>query len=109
MAASDILNQMENQADEIEIGKHGLRKRVLRQGTSWKTPFLGDEVTGKKKSISFLKKRTFFFFLFPVSCFSVHYSVRLKDGSYSDSSREKGTPFTFKLGQCMFGFCIFSV
>lgn len=51
MAASDILNQMENQADEIEIGKHGLRKRVLRQGTYWKTPFLGDEVTGKKVDI----------------------------------------------------------
>lgn len=60
MAASDILNQMENQADEIEIGKHGLRKRVLRQGTCWKTPFLGDEVTGKKSRYLSLKKEHFF-------------------------------------------------
>lgn len=60
MAASDILNQMENQADEIEIGKHGLRKRVLRQGTCWKTPFLGDEVTGKKVDIFPSKKNIFF-------------------------------------------------
>lgn len=72
---------MENQAEfpvfpDIEIGKQqGFRKRVLQQGTSWKTPSPGDEV-------------------------NVHYSVRLQDGSYFDSSRKKGVPFSFKLGQC---------
>ncbi|KAI5662853.1 hypothetical protein M9H77_22176 [Catharanthus roseus] len=80
MAASEKLKDMENQTvnsgfREIEIGKQGLRKWVLQKGNSWKTPVPGDEV-------------------------EVHYSVRLKEGVYFDSSREKGTPFSFKLGQC---------
>ena len=29
-----------------EIGKHGLRKRILVKGNSWQTPFLGDEAEG---------------------------------------------------------------
>lgn len=29
-----------------EIGNHGLTKRILRRGSSWQTPFLGDEVEG---------------------------------------------------------------
>lgn len=31
---------------EREIGKQGLRKQILRKGTSWQTPLLGDEVQG---------------------------------------------------------------
>lgn len=31
---------------EREIGKQGLRKQILRRGTSWQTPFPGDEVQG---------------------------------------------------------------
>lgn len=37
------------------------------------------------------------------SC-TVHYSVCLENGAYFDSSRDKGTPFRFKLGQCMVSF-----
>lgn len=28
------------------IGNHGLTKRILRRGTTWQTPFPGDEVEG---------------------------------------------------------------
>ncbi|PHT37201.1 Peptidyl-prolyl cis-trans isomerase FKBP65 [Capsicum baccatum] len=57
-----------------EIGKEGLRKKILQKGNSWKTPFPGDEI-------------------------QVHYRVKLQDGEYFDSSYDKGKPFTFKLGQ----------
>ncbi|KAF3645270.1 Peptidyl-prolyl cis-trans isomerase FKBP65 [Capsicum annuum] len=57
-----------------EIGKEGLRKKILQKGNSWKTPFPGDEI-------------------------QVHYGVKLQDGEYFDSSYDKGKPFTFKLGQ----------
>ncbi|KAL2480804.1 Peptidyl-prolyl cis-trans isomerase FKBP65 [Abeliophyllum distichum] len=60
---------------EKSIGTKGLLKRILQKGNSWQTPIPGDEV-------------------------KVHYSVRLQDGNYIDSSRDKGTPFVFKLGQC---------
>nr|GMD41860.1 70 kDa peptidyl-prolyl isomerase-like isoform X1 [Ipomoea batatas] len=60
---------------EKEIGNQGLKKKILRKGSSWQTPLPGDEV-------------------------HVHYSGKLHgNGEYFDSSREKGTPFTFKLGQ----------
>ncbi|GFQ08011.1 peptidyl-prolyl cis-trans isomerase fkbp65 [Phtheirospermum japonicum] len=57
------------------IGSKGLRKRIVEKGVSWQSPIPGDEV-------------------------EVHYSVSLQEGDYFDSSREKGTPFRFKLGQC---------
>lgn len=38
---------------------------------------------------------------------SVHYNVRLQEGGYFDSSQEKGAPFKFKLGQCMYLFFFF--
>ncbi|XP_057249166.1 peptidyl-prolyl cis-trans isomerase FKBP65 isoform X2 [Beta vulgaris subsp. vulgaris] len=56
------------------IGNHGLTKRILRRGTTWQTPFPGDEV-------------------------EVHYSGHVEDGSSLGSSLEKGAPFKFKLGQ----------
>ncbi|KAK6127182.1 hypothetical protein DH2020_039066 [Rehmannia glutinosa] len=59
---------------ETIIGTNGLRKTILQKGVSWQTPIPGDEV-------------------------EVHYNVRLQEGDYFDSSREKGTPFSFKLGQ----------
>lgn len=31
---------------EREIGKQGLRKQILRKGTSWQTPLPGDEAQG---------------------------------------------------------------
>ncbi|KAA8517370.1 hypothetical protein F0562_017663 [Nyssa sinensis] len=80
MAVSHYNCCLETDADmsgvpEKQIGSQGLRKRILQKGVSWQTPFRGDEV-------------------------EVHYCVRVKDGLYFDSSRDKGTPFRFKLGQC---------
>ncbi|KAL0428436.1 UNVERIFIED_CONTAM: Peptidyl-prolyl cis-trans isomerase FKBP65 [Sesamum latifolium] len=60
---------------ETVIGTRGLRKKIVRKGISWQTPVSGDEV-------------------------EVHYNVTLQEGEYFDSSREKGAPFGFKLGQC---------
>ncbi|XP_012857389.1 PREDICTED: 70 kDa peptidyl-prolyl isomerase-like isoform X2 [Erythranthe guttata] len=59
---------------EAIIGPKGLSKRILEKGISWQTPTPGDEV-------------------------EVHYSVSLQGAEYFDSSRDKGTPFRFKLGQ----------
>ncbi|KAF5750318.1 hypothetical protein HS088_TW03G00652 [Tripterygium wilfordii] len=60
---------------EKEIGSQGLRKQILRKGISWKTPFPGDEV-------------------------EVHFSGCIDGGEHLASSRDKGSPFRFKLGQC---------
>ncbi|KAG8367795.1 hypothetical protein BUALT_Bualt16G0109900 [Buddleja alternifolia] len=68
------LAQVSGLPAETTIGTKGLHKRVLQKGVSWQTPIPGDEV-------------------------EVHYDVRVQDGEYFDSSREKGTPFRFKLGQ----------
>ncbi|KAK6942125.1 FKBP-type peptidyl-prolyl cis-trans isomerase domain [Dillenia turbinata] len=57
-----------------EIGSQGLRKRILRRGVSWRTPFPGDEV-------------------------EVHYNGRVEGGERIGSSHDRGTPFRFKLGQ----------
>ncbi|XP_031103214.1 peptidyl-prolyl cis-trans isomerase FKBP65-like isoform X2 [Ipomoea triloba] len=68
----------ESEAEDLpekEIGNEGLKKKILQKGNSWQTPLPGDEV-------------------------HVHYSGKLHgNGEYFDSSRKKGTPFTFKLGQ----------
>ncbi|OVA08617.1 Peptidyl-prolyl cis-trans isomerase [Macleaya cordata] len=59
--------------EEREINNTGLKKKLLKYGHGWDTPEFGDEVT-------------------------VHYVGTLLDGSKFDSSRDKGEPFTFKLG-----------
>ncbi|KAJ0100485.1 hypothetical protein Patl1_21095 [Pistacia atlantica] len=59
---------------EREIGNQGLKKQILKRGTSWQTPFPGDEV-------------------------EVHFSGHVEGGACLDSSRDKETPFLFKLGQ----------
>ncbi|KAL0451916.1 UNVERIFIED_CONTAM: Peptidyl-prolyl cis-trans isomerase FKBP65 [Sesamum latifolium] len=60
--------------EEKEIGKDGLKKKLLKEGEGWENPDSGDEV-------------------------EVHYVGTLLDGTQFDSSRDRGTPFTFKLGQ----------
>ena len=46
--------------EEKEIGKQGLKKKLLKEGQNWDTPENGDEVEGG----------VFFFFLMIVLCFS---------------------------------------
>nr|GME04619.1 Peptidyl-prolyl cis-trans isomerase FKBP65 [Ipomoea batatas] len=60
--------------EEAPIGDTGLKKKLLKEGEGWETPGSGDEV-------------------------EVHYVGTLLDGSQFDSSRDRGTPFKFKLGQ----------
>ncbi|GKF90020.1 FKBP-type peptidyl-prolyl cis-trans isomerase domain-containing protein, partial [Tanacetum coccineum] len=58
---------------EEEIGEHGLKKKIIKEGDGWEMPLNGDEV-------------------------EVHYVGSLLDGTRFDSSFDREMPFKFKLG-----------
>ena len=42
----DPVSQMPKVGEEKEIGKNGLKKKVVKEGEGWETPSTGDEVEG---------------------------------------------------------------
>ncbi|KAL0561531.1 hypothetical protein IC582_001961 [Cucumis melo] len=60
--------------EEKEIGKNGLKKKLVKESEGWEAPDTSDEV-------------------------EVHYTGTLLDGTQFDSNHDQGTSFKFKLGE----------
>lgn len=42
----DPVNPILKEGEEKEIGKNGLKKKLVKEGEGWETPSAGDEVEG---------------------------------------------------------------
>eukprot|EP01121_Diplochlamys_sp_Union-15-3_P013706 TRINITY_DN4290_c0_g2_i2.p1 TRINITY_DN4290_c0_g2~~TRINITY_DN4290_c0_g2_i2.p1 ORF type:complete len:417 (-),score=91.15 TRINITY_DN4290_c0_g2_i2:82-1332(-) len=71
MSSDDVIDKKEK---HDLTGDGGLFKEITKEGTGYEKPEKGSEV-------------------------SVHYVGKLEDGSVFDSSRDRGRPFEFKLGE----------
>lgn len=58
----DLVSPILKVGEEKEIGKNGLKKKLLKEGEGWETPASGDEVEGTIIS-------------YPTLCFFIEYLV----------------------------------
>lgn len=49
---ADDENPILKVGEEKEIGKQGLKKKLIKEGEAWETPDVGDEVQGSSSSLS---------------------------------------------------------
>jgi hypothetical protein len=92
-------NKASDGADDISGGNGGLLKKIITKGT-------GEQIPSNVVAI-------------------VHYTGKLLDGTVFDSSKKRGTPFTFNIGKregrimivdifayyilCQFMFCVHTI
>lgn len=49
MDFGDEVSPVMKVGEEKEIGKQGLKKKIIKEGTGWDTPDVGDEVEGTRR------------------------------------------------------------